>query len=246
MRTQIVLGNSSNVSEGLKLWDVRSGQLIRTFKTNFVSSVAFAPDGRFILAGYHSGPSAPSLELWDISTGRIVQTFNGHTAVVNSVAFSIDGKYAVSTSGDELQRSSEDNTVRVWRIADGKLLKTLVGHSDRVTSATFSQDGTRIISGSGDKTVRLWNATTGQLLRIFTGHTGQVTSVSMSPDGALILSGGKGTSVWKESYDNRAIMWDRMTGQQLFSLPGHSSYVNSVGFSPDGAFFSTLSTRPSL
>ena len=31
-----------------------------------------------------------------------------------------------------------------------------------------------------------------------------------------------------------ANVWDAVTGQELLALPGHTSYVRSVAFSPDG------------
>ena len=43
-------------------------------------------------------------------------TLRGHSAAVNSVAFSPDGKHIVSASGD----FRRDNTVRIWDVASGK------------------------------------------------------------------------------------------------------------------------------
>jgi len=44
-------------------------------------------------------------------------TLRGHSAAVNSVAFSPDGTRVVSASGDSI---SSDNTVRIWDVASGK------------------------------------------------------------------------------------------------------------------------------
>ena len=45
-------------------------------------------------------------------------TLRGHSAAVNSVAFSPDGTRVVSASGD--YRGGSDNTVRIWDVASGK------------------------------------------------------------------------------------------------------------------------------
>ena len=45
-------------------------------------------------------------------------TLRGHSAAVNSVAFSPDGTRVVSASGD--YRGGRDNTVRIWDVASGK------------------------------------------------------------------------------------------------------------------------------
>jgi WD40 repeat protein len=44
-------------------------------------------------------------------------TLRGHSAAVNSVAFSPDGTRVVSASG---QHGESDNTVRIWDVASGK------------------------------------------------------------------------------------------------------------------------------
>lgn len=64
-------------------------------------SVAYSPDGKYISAG-----GWPDLYVWDAETGVNVQSFNGHTSMLNSVAFSLNGENIVS--------SSEDGTVRIW------------------------------------------------------------------------------------------------------------------------------------
>jgi hypothetical protein len=94
----------------LKLWDVATGQEIRTFtgRSASIDSVAFAPDGRTALSG---GLDA-TLNLWDVSAGREIRTFTGHSGSIKSVAFSPDGRTALS--------GSFDNTLKLWDITDLK------------------------------------------------------------------------------------------------------------------------------
>jgi WD40 repeat protein len=69
--------------------------------------------------------------------------------VVNSAAFSPDGRRIVTTSTDK--------TARIWDVATGSEIKVLRGHESSVTSATFSPDGTRIVTASEDGTARIWD-----------------------------------------------------------------------------------------
>ncbi len=78
----------------------------------------------------------------------------GHTDDVNSVAFSPDGRYALSGSGD--------NTVKLWDIQTSRDIRTFKGHTDKVNSVDFSPDGRYVLSGSDDVTVRLWDIKTGK------------------------------------------------------------------------------------
>lgn len=147
-----------------------------------------------------------------------IRKFLGHTDVVWGVAFSPDGKRAVS--------GSEDKTIRLWDIATGKETRRLEGHRSTVNSVFFTPDGKRVVSGGDDKTIRVWDPQSGQEVGRLEGHRGVVHCVAVSPDGRQILSG---------SYDNTVRLWDAETGKELRQFPGHSNGVYAVAFSPDGS-----------
>src|SRR5882672_8387372 len=61
---------------------------------------------------------------WAQKPELVVQT--GHSAPVNSVAFSPDGRTLASTSYDK--------TIKLWDVTTGTELRTLKGHTDTVMS----------------------------------------------------------------------------------------------------------------
>src|ERR1017187_9037236 len=72
----------------------------------------------------------------------------GHSAGLNSVAFSPDGRWALT--------GSSDGTALVWDLATSQEIRRLVGHSGGVNSVAFSPDGRWALTGSDYKTSRLW------------------------------------------------------------------------------------------
>jgi tRNA A-37 threonylcarbamoyl transferase component Bud32 len=114
----------------VRLWDLRSGKEARIWEgvSDQVWSVAFSPDGRYALwecAEAASGGRVGSvvragggawegaewaLVLWDVEAGREAHRFKGHTAKVMSVAFSPDGRCALS--------GSMDGTMRLWKLPE--------------------------------------------------------------------------------------------------------------------------------
>ncbi|MFM6628134.1 MAG: WD40 repeat domain-containing protein, partial [Microcystis panniformis] len=138
---------SGSNDKTIKLWNVETGQEIRTLKghDDFVQSVNFSPDGKTLVNGSWDN----TIKLWNVETGKEIRTLRGHGSFVNSVNFSPDGKTLVS--------GSNDNTIKLWNGSTGQEIRTLKGHEGPVKSVNFSPDGKTLVSGSEDKTIKLWN-----------------------------------------------------------------------------------------
>ena len=222
----------------LRLWEVESGEQVRVFTGHGsgVNSVVFSPDGRYALSGAGGVVGGRgddnTLRLWsgvqtltsEVESGEQVRIFTGHTESVMSVAFSPDGRYALSGPSDQF---ADDNTMRLWEVESGKQVRIFTGHRSPVMSVAFSPDGRYALSGLIDNTMRLWEVETGAEVRVFSGHTESVWSVAFSPDSRYALSG---------STDNTMRLWEVESGEQVRVFSGHTESVWSVAFSPDGRY----------
>ena len=140
----------------LKLWDIATTRLVRTFvgHKDGVTAVALAPDGTRAL----SGSKDKTIRLWEVATGRLIRTIYAHLDAagdeVSSVGFSPDGKHLLSSSRGE-------GAAKLWNAESGRLVR-MFQHAKGslragVTSAVFSPDGTRVATGgAGDRIVSLW------------------------------------------------------------------------------------------
>ena len=226
---QIVTGSGFLVS----VWDAETGLERMSLRHGGVLGgiwcVAYSPDGSRIASGAEDGKA----KVWDAKTGLELHSLNGHTAGVASVAFSPDGRQLVT--------GAWDNTVRAWETERGEELLVIKGHADWVLGVAFSADGRRIVSGSVDTTAKVWDAQNGQnVTAIKCAPIGGIASVAFSPDSkCIVVAGEKRTGKLQEDYV--ANIWDVETGKELIALRGHTDFVHSVAFSPDGLRIATSS-----
>jgi WD40 repeat protein len=148
------------------------------------------------------------------------QCFTGHTGPVYCVAWSPDGRTALTAGADR--------ALRLWEVATGRCRRTFEGHTESVQSVAWSPDGRCALSAGYDHTVRLWEVASGRCLHVWRSHGGVVYSVVWSPDGRFALAGGEGGYVLR--------LWDVSSGRGLRAFHWEVRWAKSVAWSPDGRF----------
>ncbi|KAH7917352.1 WD40 repeat-like protein [Leucogyrophana mollusca] len=191
--------------------------------TDTVMSVAYFPGGQHIASGSHD----KTVIIWDLESGRQDGQPLQHDSSVEWIAISPDGRRIAS--------GSQEGGLVMWDAPTRKVVREIKGGGvDRVA---YSPDGRWIATASWENegVVRLWDADTGRLEVLKCG--GDVLCVAFSPDGSRIAVGlGDGFQVI-----------DVATGKSVVGpIEGHTDWVKSVVYSPDGRLLVTGSHDNSI
>ena len=190
-----------------------------------VRSVAFSPDGRFLVIGtgyaYNPVPKRSDLKVWRVSDLKEVggaPVFK-HDRVLSDITFTPDSSHFIATC--------HDGIVRIWNTDSWELDRKIVTGSHSRAIAICS-DGKTLATG-GPNQIILWDFATGKKLRVLSGPT--PWGLDFSPDGKTLVSG---------SPNHNVILWDVATGMQLRTFHAHTNAVMGVAFSPNGNTLATV------
>ncbi len=162
---------------------------------NYVTSIAFAPDGATFATGSHLRDADPEaanvwrggdVRVWDTRTGERIHRLvrPNDTGCRHNIAFSPDGTLLAAPDGRE-------GDVLLWDTASGALVRTRPGNGEPAFALIFSPDGATLAAGYGDNAVRLWEPRTGRQRHALTQFGQGVYALAFSPEGTTLATADK-------------------------------------------------------
>ncbi len=196
-----------------------------------VRGIAVSPDKMLIVASrgnqihlynavtgaYERSLSDPELKNSD---GKPVKA--AHLSLVESLAYSPDGKYLASGAFQE---------VILWDIKTGKLLHRVPGFAERVVALAFSNDSKLLGTGGGapteDGEIKVIDVANGKVTLDIKkdGHSDTVFGVCFSPDDKMLATCAA---------DKFVKVFEMPSGKFLKAFEGHTHHVMDVGWQADG------------
>ncbi len=151
-----------------------------------------------------------------------IATLRGHTDHITSVAFSPDG--TMLAAGATSKDPQSDAKIILWDVETRKEIDTLDEQPTGRPAVVFSPDGTLLAAGSkssAEPKIILWDVANRKQIATFEG----TAPLMFSPDGSLLAVGFRVSEIK---------LWDVRTQREVAELPGNTSQINAVAFSPDG------------
>jgi WD40 repeat protein len=242
--------------------------------STFVSSVAFAPDGKRIASAGGNRVKVTSLE-----TGKdVLKLKNSRGMSFFSVAFSPNGRYLAGGQGQLKSRKTESRNderittyfyrgeVLIWNAQTGTLITKLNHNYAPAWHVAFSPDERWLAIGSGPLlaeekkdceeevcegvgTILLYDTNNWKLVAQLRTDAFPVRELAFSPDGKWLASSSgisESTGSTSEPADFVIFLWDVARRTVVQKLEGHSRPVTALAFSADGKRFASASRDRSL
>ena len=210
----------------LKIWNVPRKQHIATLDhvtdrtISQVKAVTFSPNGEMIATG---GRHA---KLWNARTHNEIATFT-HDEWVWAVSFSTDGK--LLATGDD------NGQVNVWNLQSRRTVAQFQADSNAVYAVQFSPDDQILACAGYDGSVKLWKVQNWKSHGTLTAN-GTISEISFSPDSRTIAAAGYGS----------VYLWTIDIGENIATFTGHTNWVKTAAFSPEGSALVSGSTDGTL
>ncbi|GFE67959.1 WD40 repeat domain-containing protein [Chroococcus sp. FPU101] len=211
----------------LKIWDLKTGQIISTIKAHdqAVLAVVFTThDTEYHLA---SGSFDHTVKLWSLAGKQLKLDLllTAHTGSVHALIFAHQAALLLS--------GSYDQSVKQWQVENGEMTASSYEALGAIYALALDPLEQLIASAGGDGTVNIWKVGSGEKISHLGGNISSIKSLAISPDGQILGAGCVDGSVKLWQFEQQGI---KKTVQPIRTFKAHQGQVQALVFSENGEF----------
>ena len=254
------LGNDINHWGNIRIYDYKSGKLIKLLKshTNVVIGLAFSSNGKYLI----SGSADKTAKIWDMDSFTLLDTIKTHTRAVYAVKI-IKNRYAITAGWDgniDMYDMQNHYTIKSHHLNDSlqylainrvkrqiavcgynnqiniydynlNHIKTIYGNH-KLIGLNYSKDGKYLIVGAGSDphNVNIYETNNYFLYSLFNKFHNYTQSVDFINDKLAVSGGGN---------NNEIYIWNFHTEKVIKKIVGVGSRVLEVAINGDNILYLT-------
>ena len=216
----------SSSEEGLLIWEVHSGKLVKQIKyrddfTGWFDSIVYSPDGKRLFT------------INRMTNTIAFCTSNSNTLnLISSNLFSQINHMALSPEGNNIALVY-DNIIEFKDTTSGLTNMCSIGHSDKINSIDYSPEGKIVVTASDDYTLRLWETKSGREIKSLKKENCIIYNAIFSPDGRNIVATLRKIKTRKK-FKESIVLWN-IENDKFEEIKSNLYGINHIAFSLDGS-----------
>lgn len=170
---------TADIRQTIVLWDVQHRKVLHSLpsESEWISNLAFSPDGKQLLAGLPN-----RISRWDTASWKKLSPLAFKGGEVCCVRASADGRFVMA--------GSWTGHAAIWEAQTGTMLRTIAAHHGMIMGVDLDRDGRRLVTASFDGTAALWDLATGDELARLVPMTEGSDWLVTTPEGLFDGSAG--------------------------------------------------------
>ena len=179
----------------IDIWNIKTGELIRTWEAADLDGLSFSADGSLLASG---GYKDLSVQVWNANTGALIHelTPSGHD--VFDIAFSPED-FTLAAVGW--------GAIDIWDANTGINIRSIEKDTGGfLLCVDISPDGRILATGKDNGVISLWDMKKGIHIQDLKDNEIEINDIAFSPDGRTLASVG---------FDNLVRLWNISPAEDL-------------------------------
>lgn len=186
--------------------------------------ITYSPDGSQIAAA-----TEESMLILDSQSGEIIfeEPIRDEKNSFLSIAYNLDG--TLLAAGDKIGQ------IHLWDLTNDYAYTAFTAQPGELFAIAFATEPTVLFTGGRDIELRTWDVVEQRMIHAAPfedGHTAPIYTLDYDPNRGFLVTAGEDLKIQVWFYHDEIL-------RLVKSLTGHTSFINSLGFSDDGLMFAS-------